>query len=923
MKRGILPLALFLALLLEGSGASRPTFDQENCSLCHIRESVFFDPSFLSSEEKKTFDEERVCGSCHNGSVQDSRAVLWKGAQHPALSPGKGGERTCTACHSPHVKGGWGVLAGSGVSLRKGGSAVCAGCHPDHAVKPGALHTGRIGETGCPDCHAAHGGTGKALLREAGNALCRRCHASIDSAKTGGHPLGGRAPGKDGEIRLPGCLECHPVHQPGNGAVRPVDACVSCHRFGKGNTGAAVASHPGEETCSTCHTFHAKAAEGGRAFRGKDIRPEGICRKCHASRWAGDVKEGRAIGTHVTVSAANGREICSRCHRMHDSPKGAALLRSLKPYSCLECHEPQNTIREEGGIALAHPVFEKVSKGRLTETVREKSLVVGSSGEIVCRTCHKVHAAVKGSPLLSPGTEKAESCFWCHPAMRGKSHGGTAPGTAIQCLECHPVHGRKIPGGDPWSSLCRRCHPGTSQHQERAGGREAGRDGGLPGFDPRGRKSPFGAVTCPTCHDPHGGGEGTKRVRKPYRPNGFLCTTCHRKQDTVVLTPHDLRGIAGNSVCEPCHRPHGGESPWMWGPARGTGERGEESCRACHLAKEGKGMGSRVSAGGHPTNIMASRPLPDRFPKIGPDGETSRTGMLSCPTCHDVHGSGIMPVGRGVGKLLRRPEVEGSGNPRNEEICTECHSGKAGKHGTANCLSCHPPHSDEVRETSCRKCHPVEGGALFDRHRKAKGGCDSCHKVHGNGANGDRGEKTCYGCHPATRKVRGTSHATQGADACGVCHPVHREATVVDVRPKLGEEIFRPDLPCLRCHREEGKGPVLERMKHPNLTREVPTNYGATVTLETPVTMRGRYKEGERPMFPLFDPSGDRSLSGAMGCLTCHDPHAGGTRDGRSAANGYLRDPGNVFLSDMCGSCHRGENVERVRNFHKMPGKNR
>jgi len=923
LKRGILCFALLLALLPAGSGASRPVFDQENCSLCHIRESVFFSPSFLAPGEEKAFDEERICGSCHNGSVQDSRAVLWKGAQHPSLPTGKGGGRTCAACHSPHVTGGWAVLAGSGVSLRRGGSAVCAGCHPDHAEKPGSLHAGRIGNAGCPDCHVAHGGSGKALLREAGSALCRRCHASIEPARTGGHPLVGRGTGKDGEIPLPGCLECHPVHQGGKGVARPVDVCVSCHRFGKGNAGPGAASHPGEETCTTCHTFHAKAGEGGRAFRGKEIRPEGLCRRCHPSRWAADVKEGRAAGTHVTVASANGREICSRCHRMHEAPAGTSLLRSPKPYSCLECHEAQNTIREEGGIALGHPVFEKVTKGRLTETVREKGLLVGSSGEIVCRTCHKVHAAVKGTPLLSPGAEKAESCFWCHPGMGGKPHGGGAPGTVIRCLECHPVHGRKISGGDPWKDLCRRCHPGTSQHEERPGDRESGRAGDLPRFDSRGRKSPFGAVTCPTCHESHGGGEGAKRVRKPYRPNGFLCTACHMNQDTVVLTPHDLRGIAGNSVCEPCHRPHGGEPPWMWGPARGTGERGEDSCRACHLAGEGKGLGLRLPLGGHPTNFMASRPLPDRFPRIGPDGETSRAGVVSCPTCHEVHGSGVMPVGRGVGNLLRRRAEEGSGELRNAEICSECHPGKAGKHGSADCLFCHPPHSDEARETSCRKCHPVGGGALFDRHRKAKDGCGSCHKVHGNGKKAERTEEPCLGCHPAARKIRETPHASLGADACGPCHSVHRDPPVGDVRPKLGEEIFRPDLPCLRCHRDGGEGPVPGRLRHPPLTREVPTNYGATVTLETPVTMLGRFKEGERPMFPLFGPSGNRSLSGAIGCLTCHDPHAGGTRDAASSANGYLRDPGFVFLSDMCAPCHPGENVNRVRNFHKMPGKMR
>jgi len=35
-------------------------------------------------------------------------------------------------------------------------------------------------------------------------------------------------------------------------------------------------------------------------------------------------------------------------------------------------------------------------------------------------------------------------------------------------------------------------------------------------------------------------------------------------------------------------------------------------------------------------------------------------------------------------------------------------------------------------------------------------------------------------------------------DACVACHSVHRDPPAADVRPKLGEEIFRPDLPCLR-----------------------------------------------------------------------------------------------------------------------------
>lgn len=925
MKKGVLPATLLIALLLEGSGAARSTFDQENCSLCHIRESVFFDPSFLFSDAKKTFDEERICVSCHNGSVQDSRSVLWKGAQHPNLPAGKGREGTCTACHSPHAKGGWGVLAGSGVPLRKGGNAVCAGCHSAQAAATGAMHAGRIGGVVCQDCHSAHGGTGKALLREAGIALCRRCHASTDPARSGGHPLDVRGDGKSGGNALPGCLGCHPVHRAAGEADRSPAVCVSCHRFergGGGPPGAGGSSHPGEGTCGTCHTFHAKTGEGGRAFRGRDIRPEELCRKCHASQWAVDVKAGRAAGTHVTTASAGGAEICSRCHKMHEAPAGTALLRSPKPYSCLECHEAQNTIREEGGIALAHPVFEKLAKGRLAEAIRDNRLVVGPLGEIVCRTCHKVHASVKGTPLLTPGVEKAESCFLCHSAMRGKIHGGPAPGTAIRCLECHPVHGQKVTGNDPWRAICRRCHPGASQHKEGGGNREHGRGGGLPGFDARGRKTPFGSVSCPTCHDPHGGGEGKKRVRKPYRPNGLLCTTCHRKEESVALTAHDLRGVAVESVCEPCHLPHGGESPWMWAPGRGAGENGEASCRSCHREGEGRGpgLGMPLPLGGHPRNILAGRPLPDRYPRIGPDGRSSRGGVVSCPTCHDVHGSGIMPGGKGIGKFLRQPATGVSADVRKAEICSECHSGKGKKHGAADCLACHPPHTSEPRESACRKCHTVEGGALFDRHRKAGGGCGTCHEVHGAGTKGEGAEEPCIGCHPATRKIRMTPHASLGSDSCGACHPVHRDPPDSAAQPRIGKVTFRPDLPCLRCHRDGGEGPVLDRMNHPDHTREVPTNYGATVLLETPVTMIGRFKEGGRPLFPLFDPAGTPSLSGVMGCLTCHDPHAGGMLDGRPKANAYLRDPGFAFLSEICTACHRGDIAGRIRAFHKIPG---
>jgi hypothetical protein len=131
--------------------------------------------------------------------------------------------------------------------------------------------------------------------------------------------------------------------------------------------------------------------------------------------------------------------------------------------------------------------------------------------------------------------------------------------------------------------------------------------------------------------------------------------------------------------------------------------------------------------------------------------------------------------------------------------------------------------------------------------------------------------------------------------------------------------VFSPDLSCIRCHREGGDAPIPKWSTHPNRRQEVPTNYGAKVTLETPIQMLGKYKEGNRPLFPLFDDAGKPGMSGRMGCLTCHDPHAGGKGGGGAGPRAYLRDPSLVFLSDMCAMCHRGEGVERVKGFHTRP----
>lgn len=904
-------------------------YDQERCSLCHIRQSVFFDARFVPPGRQKEWGEERVCSSCHNGVVSDSRTQLWRGAQHPPVGGGgdKGEVRRCSRCHSPHTKnGGWGVLAGTSVSIRRGSDAQCAGCHQGYSSRQTALHAKSFPDGGCKECHRAHGGVGRTLLRENRETLCVRCHAMRE---TGAHPTAASSSESGAGRPFPECISCHPVHPKSTAAQRNGAAlCAGCHPALKEVEGKP--HHPGVGDCLSCHVFHRRTGEGGRALRGREIRPELLCVRCHASYRADTSKQARETGMHVTKVGAQ-QDLCFRCHAIHKSAAGTPLLISAKAYSCFECHEQQNSISEIKGIVLAHPVFERIEKKR-SEALADKGkkAILGPKGEIVCRTCHRVHKASPGTALVVGASGESGICYKCHENKVGKEHvpkKAGKEGKEFGCVICHPVHGRTtLSADDPWKNLCADCHPRVSMHPQGEADRSTRRPPELPAFDPRGRTVRIGTISCPTCHEPHESKAGRRRLRKDYRPSGFLCTSCHPDRERLALTPHDLRGIAGEGFCEPCHVPHGGTAPWMLGitPDPSAGDLDEGVCRSCH--KE-KGIAAPLSKSGHPVNMVVGRPLPDVYPLSTSKGGRV-AGLLVCSSCHDVHGTGYVPVGMGAGNLLRRPADQTEGVLTRNGECLPCH-GNMATHAKTDCIACHPPHKEMKPDAGCTGCHEGREKGIAAVHVANGKGCIGCHRVHPKGGegrkpSGEAKEAACIACHPKTDKIIGTVHATLDGGACGACHPVHEDLPKVTVKRKAYEETFAANLPCLRCHQEGGMAPLPELSVHPTRKKNVPTNYGGTVTLESAVTMVGRYQERGKSLFPLFDETGKAGLSGQVGCLTCHDPHAGQSPAGGKGDNvpaGYLRDSSDTFIGEICSACHRGDAAVHVRKFHTLPRK--
>jgi len=297
--------------------------------------------------------------------------------------------------------------------------------------------------------------------------------------------------------------------------------------------------------------------------------------------------------------------------------------------------------------------------------------------------------------------------------------------------------------------------------------------------------------------------------------------------------------------------------------------------------------------------------------------------MMTCATCHEVHGTGFVPLGQGTGLLLRAVSGKAEGDVGRNVACLPCHQGKQARHGQADCIWCHPPHEEPKAGPDCRACHAMSAKGTAGTHAEKNQGCGGCHRIHAAKENTSP-EDACLVCHPKTAKIIGTSHAEMDGGPCRTCHPAHEGLEDRPLKRHKWEEIFVPDLPCLRCHREEGPGAAMERGEHPKSRKKVPTSYGAIVTLETPIVMLGRLREGGSPLFPLFDDDGKQSMSGRIGCLTCHNPHAGATMnpgDIRRTSAAYLRDPSGGFLAEVCAPCHRDSAGEHARKFHELPRK--
>jgi predicted CXXCH cytochrome family protein len=474
----------------------------KKCAICHYRWVYTFfvehksTPLAKLEESKDTVGETKMCLSCHDGSIRDSRNKICNTPSHkagvvpsdrvtipPNFPLSEKGALLCSTCHTPHA----GLTAGESLVTTfkrepNVNSFFCIRCHtknlggpamgnhplnvsvdhpPEAIIKAGGrFGTDKPNEVICETCHMAHGGaTDKRLVlpvrdSHAQSILCEVCHTK--KPKKPNDPETNRY--------------AHPVD------VRPDSAVEIPETWSSG--AKVVLSVQGDLVCFTCHRTHNAADKN--FLLNEQAGDDGLCVRCHKN------KSKVLQSTHdlrlsqhpqkspIDVPSARSGP-CGSCHAVHTG-KGPFMWARQLPSSaacfegyCKSCHAPGQCAEKAVPRNAAHPAAKAASVNTAGLPLFNDSCEQSSQGKVACMTCHDVHnpspvtaiteAGKKGQYLrLGEGGQGAlcQSCHAEQSLIRGTPHDmsiaspgyrnalGKAPAQSGLCGTCHLVHGATL-----------------------------------------------------------------------------------------------------------------------------------------------------------------------------------------------------------------------------------------------------------------------------------------------------------------------------------------------------------------------------------------------------------------------------------------------------------------------------------------------
>ena len=722
------------------------------CALCHYRwiDTFFIEgrgTDLVPYQAQKVVATPEMCNSCHDGSIEDSRARMTIGHGHKTgVAPPAGmtipeifplddqGKVQCDTCHTAH-----GVPSGAGaettIFMRTSNkdSRMCRMCHPgkddprpDHNHPMGmvkrptpqnflrlsAAAGKRADKISCESCHTAHGSTANALLiRSSRNAsLCLACHT--DKAML--TPEGRKRPG-------------HVVN------ARPVTAKIPAALLNKG----AEVGIDGEVICNTCHRVHGPQTGEDLLIMRNDQKAS-LCLACHADKRDLAETGHNLLKTAPQVKNLQGQTvtqagICSACHLPHKAARELAPGRDYTTGICLSCHGKGQFAARPRIFGPSHPLgvtpFEAGSsgilyipaqarKGQLTLPLYETTGVPSLSGKVTCATCHDPHRLSTASAGEGSSTKKA--------AAKAKN-----------------LFLRKSP-----LDLCQQCH-----------------------------EDKFAIAN--SKHN--------------------LVKTAPKEINLLKQTPKEA------GLCGSCHLVHGGQGPFLWAQKLPTPEnlKNPMVCLSCHSPK-GAAAKKPIHPNSHPLNVSPTeKGLDTRLPLFGPDGRHTADGRMTCYTCHDPHRwrpgnppgqAAVSEEGDAGNSFLRISNAPAA------QLCADCHKQQALVENSDHDLKVGAPEVknaqglNTTQSGTCSACHLVHNGKntyLLWAHDIRAGEelpealCRSCHRKTGP----VKARVPEIASHPSDMTFRNLGHNVKGEPGY---FPLFDLAD--------GKEIPNGKFSCVSCH---------------------------------------------------------------------------------------------------------------------------
>ncbi len=704
-------LLCFLAGYAQYAEAARKPSAKRECATCHImwltdfkradvKTLIPYDPTPQTEVGKtEVASTQRICFSCHDGFVLDSR-FMWKqgGHAHPV------GVKPSDKVHIPLVEG------KELFPLNDDGKMYCGSCHTAHGV----------------DWDQSKTAVFMRVSNENGQ-LCLACHEEKgDGPEKGRHPVFEK-------------LDKIPQRLMEAGARFGADKevlCQSCHRpHGAAGEKMLLLNNDSSQLCGTCHTDQYqpdREAAGHGGTHPVNLRPE-------RARIPETFKQqGAKFGK-------TGELICQTCHVTHEAAAGTPILVMENKDSalCQSCHKAQKTVADsQHDMRLVDAANKNVRKD-----------AVGEAG--VCSACHLAHKGTGPKMWARPPGDGDDAmaglCLSCHRnrGLASKAQVGrhshpvgvinAGAGQGVDLPTFSPAGVRQSDGRKGLVS-CASCHnphrwdPENARLRSRPGTKGNASNRFL-------RKTNDGESSlCRTCH----------------RRQAQVRTSKHN----LKLTAPDERNsrnqaLRESGICGACHLVHNAVGPFIWARKLkpGSGSRASAICTDCHSdggLAEDKGIGRhshpvnvdikllgiKVSEGlwrsdvARPATQSALQPLP-LYDKRGE--HTRGSGQVECGSCHDPH---VWSAVRGRKPVKDIAGTEGGADNSflriadkgKSALCVNCHVNKQAvaqsKHNLPLYLA-----QVEAKEGKSRKA-ALKGDKDVQTQEKSVSVCGTCHMPH-------------------------------------------------------------------------------------------------------------------------------------------------------------------------------------------------